>query len=314
MPHFSVVIPLFNKAASIEKCMQSVLNQDFDDFELLVINDGSTDESLQKARQFDDARIKIITQENAGVSAARNKGVSLADAQWVAFLDADDYWDPHFLSEIKYLQDNFSEADIFATAYSKVKNGRLTKVQNHETENFKGYFSFIRAYSSHWWMPLTSSSVVVSKEALKRGGGFPENIKMGEDFLLWVKLILQNQLAFSNQALSYYNQDSSLKERASMKKDYSPAEHFIFHLDFLKEKEQADPSLKYLIDGLKVRALHHFYRNRRYRKQAVAMLKDINFSAHPKKYARYYTSPFWMMEMYLKWRNFGVALKRKIKR
>ena len=94
---FTVVIPLYNKANYIEKAINSVLNQTFTEFEIIVVNDGSTDESLEKIGHFKDARLKIINQENAGVSTARNNGVKEAKYDYVAFLVADDWWDEHFL-------------------------------------------------------------------------------------------------------------------------------------------------------------------------------------------------------------------------
>src|SRR5690554_2358538 len=97
---FSVVIPLYNKEKYISLTLKSVLNQSFKDFEILIVNDGSTDRSVEVVKKFDDSRIRLVDQPNAGVSAARNKGIKEAKFDWVAFLDADDRWDVEFLSEI----------------------------------------------------------------------------------------------------------------------------------------------------------------------------------------------------------------------
>ena len=87
---FSVVIPLYNKEHYIGKTLKSVLNQTFQDFEIIVVNDGSTDHSLDAARSIKSDRVQIISQENAGVAVARNTGIEHASAEYIAFLDADD--------------------------------------------------------------------------------------------------------------------------------------------------------------------------------------------------------------------------------
>jgi len=90
---FSVVIPLYNKERSVKNTIESVLNQTFQDFEVIVVNDGSTDNSLEVVKSFNDERIRIINQKNSGVSSARNRGIKEAKYEWIAFLDADDLWE-----------------------------------------------------------------------------------------------------------------------------------------------------------------------------------------------------------------------------
>ena len=103
---FSIVIPLYNKAHTIERTLSTVLNQSFKEFEVVIVNDGSTDNSEEVIRNFtSDSRIKIINQENQGVSAARNKGVSLSSFEYVAFLDGDDEWLPDYLLKMKEVAD-----------------------------------------------------------------------------------------------------------------------------------------------------------------------------------------------------------------
>ena len=103
MVFFSVVIPLYNKANYIENTLKSVLDQTFTDYEIIVINDGSTDESEAVVRQFNDKRIQIFHQKNQGVSVTRNLGIEKSTGKLIAFLDADDYWLPNHLQELAYL-------------------------------------------------------------------------------------------------------------------------------------------------------------------------------------------------------------------
>ena len=96
---FSIVIPLYNKELSISNTIQSVLDQTFQNFEIVIVNDGSTDNSVKEVEEFDDKRIRLIHQKNQGVSAARNRGIEEAKYEWVAFLDADDLWMKEHLEE-----------------------------------------------------------------------------------------------------------------------------------------------------------------------------------------------------------------------
>ena len=108
-------MPLYNKARSVAATIESVRAQSFADFELIVVNDGSTDESRQRVIEFEDERIRLIDQRNGGVSAARNAGIALAAAPYVAFLDADDTWHPEYLERLHALTRVFPDASAYAT-------------------------------------------------------------------------------------------------------------------------------------------------------------------------------------------------------
>ena len=111
---FSVVIPLYNKQDCIRNTVQSVLNQTFPDFEINIVDDGSTDRSLEIARQFDDPRIRVFSKPNGGVSSARNYGIRQSRKKYIAFLDADDLWYPDYLSEIARLIDKYPGCGIYS--------------------------------------------------------------------------------------------------------------------------------------------------------------------------------------------------------
>ena len=113
MPFFSIVIPLYNKANFILATLKSVSDQTFENYEIIVINDGSTDESLSKIEALKLPKLSIHTQENKGLSAARNRGVTLARGQYVALLDADDIWKPTYLKSMFKLIENYPNHQIF---------------------------------------------------------------------------------------------------------------------------------------------------------------------------------------------------------
>jgi len=114
---FSIVIPLYNKEATIARAIQSVLNQTVQDFEIVIVNDGSTDKGPDIVSAIKDSRIRLIHQENQGVSAARNKGIAEAKYDLIAFLDADDEWHPQFIEEILNLKSKYPMCDVYATNY-----------------------------------------------------------------------------------------------------------------------------------------------------------------------------------------------------
>ena len=121
---FSIIIPLYNKADYIAETLKSVLNQTYCDYEVIVVNDSSTDNSLEVASSFQDERIHIYTKENEGVSAARNYGIMHAKYDYIAFLDADDIWESDYLECQKKLIEIYPDAGIYSTAFYSLEKGK----------------------------------------------------------------------------------------------------------------------------------------------------------------------------------------------
>lgn len=204
---FSVVIPVYNKEKEIKETITSVLNQTFNDFEIILVDDGSTDNSINSIRNIQDSRIKIISQKNQGVSAARNTGIKNASSQYIALLDADDKWEKNYLEEQYNLTQKYPECKIFAVNYYYLyTSGKkvINKVNhlniNGEDGILKDYF-YIAATSQP---PICTSAVVIQKEALEQVNGFPIGIKSGEDLLTWARLAYHNKIAYSKKCLSTY--------------------------------------------------------------------------------------------------------------
>ena len=123
----SVVIPLYNKEKQIAHTLQSVLNQTFQDFEIVIVDDGSTDGSVAEVEKFSDSRIRLIHQKNAGVSAARNRGIEAAKGDLIAFLDADDVWMPEYLATQYHLSQKYPDCNVFACNYEfRDTEGKVT--------------------------------------------------------------------------------------------------------------------------------------------------------------------------------------------
>ncbi|HOA81558.1 MAG TPA: glycosyltransferase family 2 protein, partial [Defluviitaleaceae bacterium] len=135
---FSVVIPLYNKELSIGNTIQSVLDQTYQEFEIVVVNDGSTDNSLQIVEQINDPRIRIINKPNGGVSSARNRGIKEAKSEWIALLDGDDLWTPNYLIEMKNLINDFHNNKFFGCNFSTIENGNINERAANLPPNFRG--------------------------------------------------------------------------------------------------------------------------------------------------------------------------------
>ncbi len=211
----SVIIPLFNKEREIVRSLQSVLNQSFSHFEIVVIDDGSTDHSVKRVEQIDDPRIKIIRQTNAGVAAARNRGVAEARYDWVALLDADDEWREDFLTQMFDLIQRYPQCAVHACGYDfcddrgKITPARFRRIKFTEEHGImENYFEI----ACHSHPPLCSSAVVIRKTALMAIGGFPTDIQAGEDLLTWARLAAHYPIAYTKQHLAIYHATNNFAE------------------------------------------------------------------------------------------------------
>ena len=216
---FSVVIPLYNKEYSIESCIKSVISQVLLPSEIIVINDGSTDNSCAIVEKFffkeiESGFIKLVTQENKGVSAARNAGVKIAQSDLICFLDADDEWADDFLESILLLTDRFPDAGVYCLQHQTKK---LNFVGANQSSYPVGYIGLVDNFfkRSLKGSLLNSSKICVKKEAIFNVGGFPDGKKSGEDLIVWIKLAKLYSIAFYNKICVTVNvlQDNSRSGR-----------------------------------------------------------------------------------------------------
>lgn len=204
----SVVIPLYNKEKQIANTLSTVLSQSYQDFEIIIVDDGSTDGSVEEVHKIKNARIRLIHQANAGVSAARNRGIEEARGEYVAFLDADDEWKPEYLATQYFLTRKYPQCDVFACNYefrNAEGNVRPTIVRKLPFGGEDGVLSNYFEVASHSHPPLWTSAVMVRKSAIQAVGGFPVGVKSGEDLLTWARLAVQNFIAFTKKSMSIYN-------------------------------------------------------------------------------------------------------------
>jgi glycosyltransferase involved in cell wall biosynthesis len=206
-PAISIVMPLYNKAGQVLETIASVRAQTLSNWELVVVDDGSTDAGPALVRDLQDERIRLVSQANAGVSAARNRGIELARADLVAFLDADDLWLPGFLDAILALQANCPQARWFATGYEirPVQGAALFARLRGVPKTFSrgilpDYFNVAMASDP----PVCSSAIAVRRDAIQAIGGFPVDVGSGEDLLTWARLAVRYPLAYDAQPLAVF--------------------------------------------------------------------------------------------------------------
>jgi len=313
---FSVIIPLYNKAPYVAKAIGSVLTQTFTDFELAIVDDGSKDNSAQIAERAIEGcdNCRLIRQENAGVSMARNNGVSLSQGEYLCFLDADDWWAPTFLEEMSKLIDEFPDAGIYGTGYTIVNETRhKTRVSPIGVESGfeKGYINYCQVYAKTLAMPLTSISVAVPRLVFDEMEGFPKGIKLGEDFLLWIRIALKYKVVLINRPLSFYNQDVDAVNRG-VGKLHNPEEHMLWNVDFLAEEEKINPDYKQLIDNLRTYGLLPYYLSKEYHEAAQQELKKVDWSRQHAKTRKQYSKPLSVLRLEFALRRIASNCKRHL--
>jgi len=199
---FSVVIPLYNKEKYILRAVESVLSQSFTDFELIIVDDGSVDDSLETIKSISDSRIRIIKQANQGVGSARNKGMAEAKYDWIALLDADDAWSMNHLNELTKIINIFPSVGMVANKFLAINtNIKPPTINEDEPSNIRFVDYFLEASKN--MNIVWSSAVAISKEAFNNVGGFSDE-KMGEDLKYWAKIALSYPVATSDKVTSYY--------------------------------------------------------------------------------------------------------------
>lgn len=240
-PFFSVIIPVYNKENFVAKTIESVLNQSFTNFEVIVVNDGSTDSSEEKILAQQENRILYFTKKNEGVAVARNFGILKASGSFICFLDADDYWFPDFLSTLKTAIDTFPEQKVFATAI-EIETSKNTfearySIPKNDVFQIVNFFDGSKSEAVLW-----TSSVAIEKSVFEKIGVFDTALKVSEDTDLWIRIGLIYDIVFIWKILARYTHDAQ-----GISRNMS----YIFEDLFFQKFEQAEQTnlkLKYYLD------------------------------------------------------------------
>lgn len=219
MPFFSVIIPLYNKENYVENALKSILNQSFTDYEIIIVNDCSTDSSVSKIKPYLSDKVVLINHEkNKGLSATRNTGIKNAKADYVTYLDADDLWKPTFLTTIHRLILNFPEAKIYGTNYEEVYGTQLLRPINGSEElddNFEGILNFFKINLKQGI--YNHGSVCFHKDVFEKVGYYNEQITFSEDIDFNIRANAYFKLAYSNtNQMSYFLEVENQITRSSV--------------------------------------------------------------------------------------------------
>jgi len=239
---FAVVIPVYNKKPHISRCITSVLNQSVDNFEIIVIDDNSTDGSFEELQKFNDSRLRVYRRDEPGPGgyAARNMGVKIAKAAWIAFLDADDEWYPDHLEKLGKAICKSSNSSIASSGYYSVLGDQKTLQKYYLENKSKGihnvtFTTFLETYLKGQRFGDTSA-MAVKKEIISKVGGFPAGkTKKGGDLYTWIKIFSLSDGVWSPHIGANIYRDSVNKVTQTS----------YFNIDFLKSiVEDVDVKIK----------------------------------------------------------------------
>jgi len=209
--YISVVIPLYNKEASIGRAVKSVLSQTYTNFHVIIINDGSTDNSREVVEKFNDSRIYIHDQNNLGEAAARNIGIQLSRFPYVAMLDADDEWRNNHLSTIANLINKYPHASFYGTSFDYVSTE--SKIVEYASKIYsknrvdRDRLDYIRSIANGVY-PIYSSTIALNRHKLQSQAPFNVNLEIGTDISTWIQMSLVESPVFSHIPTVIYHQDS----------------------------------------------------------------------------------------------------------
>lgn len=208
---FSVVIPLYNKETEIRRTVKSVLAQSCPDFELVIVDDGSTDGGAEivEALCADDYRIRLIRKANGGVCSARNAGIDASSGEFVALLDADDTWDPDFLLEAERMIADFPECALWGLGFAELYEGRpFRELPTGLPKGFRGIVENYFGMEGRVSDLFCSSSVIIRRTIFDRVGTFDEHLRYSEDIDMWWRIIADFPVAYYDRPMAFYHYDA----------------------------------------------------------------------------------------------------------
>jgi glycosyltransferase involved in cell wall biosynthesis len=289
--NISVIIPLYNKGLYISQAIHSVLAQTAQNFEIIVVDDGSTDNGADIVKEFADSRIMLIRQDNRGPGVARNRGIREAKGEYISFLDADDEWLPLFLEKgIEFLSVNKDIAAISCGYDTSISNSdkdtaywykKGVRNSTYDIDN-ETNVELVRSLVSF----MCSCTIIVRKSCLIRYGGFYDKWKClyGEDDYLWIKIILNEKIGISTEKLVIYHTEASQLNNNNLSGPH-PVEPFL--LDPLNIIEHCPLKKRDLLSKiLAIRAIHTSIHYAKFglRKEGEDLLNRYCMYFKPRKY------------------------------
>lgn len=301
----SIVIPLYNKELSIASTLDSISQQTYKDFEVFVVNDGSTDQSrlvVEEWMKNHSLAISLINKENGGVCSARNRGIQEARGEYIALLDGDDLWDKEFLAEIVKMQHDFPEAAMWGINFAEMSDGKLVrKLATGLPEGYRGYVDnyFELTHQGRVSDLFCSSSVVIRRDVFEKVGYFDERLKYAEDTDMWWRIIARNRVAFYDRYMCFYQFDA---ENRAMQRRRALRYYLPFYI--AKYQTYKDNHVFYRFANrwaaVKLRG-EYFGKDNENVKDAAIAIRYLDYSVIPAKYRLFYQLPYrlgyWISEL-----------------
>lgn len=252
MRSFSIIVPLYNKHDYIDRCLKSLLNQIYRSFEIIVINDGSTDGGEDIVASINDPRLFLYNQKNQGVSVARNNGVGKATNEHIVFIDADDTWEEDFLVTLNNLIDQYPHAGIHGiNHFFKYANGFLTYTKydklfdGKESGILTDYYALFADLGKS---PFSNSGFCISKKVFNSVGGYKPGVKVTEDSDLWCRVALHYTIAFYiHPKVTYYLETPNNTRSVIDKRDFQVSQTLQEKLTTREIPERLIESVKKLV-------------------------------------------------------------------
>lgn len=227
----SVVVPLYNKKKSVLETMKAALNQTFNNYEIIVVDDGSTDHSAELVETIKNEKLKIYRKGNTGVSDTRNFGITKAQGDYIAFLDADDLWDNLYLERLHMMIESAPECGMFVQNYQTVRFDDLPLKLNSPEGHIEVYKNWEEVFSE---MPLVTPAIAVNKKKFIDSGCFDTSLSIGEDLEAWLRISLQYPVCYLNETHVLVVLFSKEYHSRIVPKDYT--KHYTYKLVTQKEK------------------------------------------------------------------------------
>lgn len=338
MTKFSIIIPLYNKEAYIEKTVVSILNQTFTDWELIIVNDGSTDKSLEVLQRLSycgkqlsiktkvpllsasingvkyelvENKIFLIDQVNGGEATARNSGILESSTDLITFLDADDWWEPTFLEEMDKLIARYPKNGLWSSTHYNYRYGIANECEvlglSPGFQQGEINYASISKYANK---PICVGSVVLDKQIYLTEGGFNKKLKLGPDFDPFFRIAMKHGMALLNKPLMVYNNDVSVKTRAAGERFYKKEEHVAFNLTYPNIEYTDD--IIYLFEMIKLRSLYKYYVHSHYLDEIREEMKGVNWKHHHwSYYFKYKIVPIFLLKLSWDFSKFGSQIKQR---
>jgi len=282
----SVVIPLYNKEKSIRATIESVLAQTYTDYEVVVVDDGSTDASSKVVQSLiaKSNKIRLIQKSNGGVCSARNRGIIESKSYYIALLDADDLWKPTFLEEQVILIHDFPKAAMWGINFAEMREGKIVRrVPTGLPDGYRGYVEHYFEMPKRVSDLFCSSSVVIRKDVFDKVGMFDERIKYAEDSDMWFRIIATQRVAFHDRYMVFYQWDA---ENRAMTKHRDLRSFLPYYVDKYKDPlfKQNQIFYRWVMRWAGVRIKYFYFNVPEQHEDAKVATRKLDYSQLPLKY------------------------------